>query len=97
MCVSAQASLKNEPSGPNGNGGDVAFKFRLYLDSGEDVGDLVTAAPNWKPGDQFFDSTHTRYEVLDVIDLTDVVDPSEETESFLGALVVSPLELAEPA
>ena len=38
---------------------------------------------------------HTRYE--DVVDLAEVVDASEETESFLGALVVTPLELAEPA
>jgi hypothetical protein len=58
--------------------------------------ELVTAVPNWKPGDQLFDSSHTRYSVLDVVDLTDVVDQTEETESFLGALVVTPIELAEP-
>jgi hypothetical protein len=34
------------------------------------------------------------FKVVDVIDLTDVVDASEETENFLGALVVSPLEIA---
>jgi hypothetical protein len=74
----------------------VAFKFRLYLENGEDVGDLVTAMPNWRRGDRFFDESKTRFEVVDVVDLTDVVDPSEETETFLGALVVTPLELAEP-
>jgi hypothetical protein len=70
----------------------MAFKFRLYLASGEDVGDLVTGMPNWKPGDTFYDGSHTRFEVVDVVDLTDVVDASEETESFLGALVVTPVE-----
>jgi hypothetical protein len=71
----------------------VAFKFRLYLENGEDIGDLVTAMPNWKPGDKLYDGSRIRYEVLDVVDLTDVVDPSEESETFLGALVVTPLEL----
>ena len=52
----------------------------------------MTAAPNWKPGDRFYDSTHTRYAVVDVVDLTDMVDASEETESFLGALVVTRLD-----
>ena len=70
----------------------MAFKFRLYLEDGQDVGDLVTSAPNWKPGDQLYDSAHTRYAVVDVVDLTDMVDASEETESFLGALVVTPVE-----
>jgi hypothetical protein len=70
----------------------MAFKFRLYLQDGSEAGDYVTAVPNWKPGDQLYDNSHTRFRVVDVVDLTDVVDPSEETESFLGALVVSPVE-----
>jgi hypothetical protein len=69
----------------------MAFKFRLYLEDGAEAGDYITAVPNWQPGDQLYDNTHTRFEVLDVVDLTDIVDPSEETESFLGALVVTPI------
>jgi hypothetical protein len=69
----------------------MAFKFRLYLESGDDAGDYVTATPNWRPGDRLYEEGRAAFEVLDVIDLTDVVDPSEETEHFLGALVVAPV------
>jgi hypothetical protein len=69
----------------------MAFKFRLYSQSGEELGDYVTAVPNWARGDRLYEDGRSRFEVVDVIDLTDVVDPSEETEHFLGALVVAPI------
>jgi hypothetical protein len=72
----------------------MAFRFRLYLEDGNDVGDFVTAVPNWKPGDELYDDSHTRYAVVDVVDLTDVVDASEESEHLLGALVVTPARAA---
>ena len=75
----------------------MAFKFRLYLANGDEIGDYVTGVSNWRPGDPGYVEGETRFEVVDVVDLTDVVDASEETESFIGALVVAPVELQEPA
>jgi hypothetical protein len=71
----------------------MAFTFRLYLEDGTDAGDFVTAVPNWKPGDELYDDSHTRYAVVDVVDLTDIVDAGEESEHFLGALVVTPVRV----
>lgn len=74
----------------------MAFRFRVYLPNGEKIGDHVTPQSTWRPGDHLFDDQLTRFEIVDVVDLTDMVDPNDGTEPVVGALVVKPLELAEP-
>lgn len=67
------------------------FKFRLYFENGEDIGEFATSVPNWKPEDEFFNGDHHRFRVVNF------VEPFEfESEEFAGILVVTPLELAEP-
>ena len=56
----------------------MAFKFRLYLASGEDVGTFATAAPDWKVGDDFRDG-YARYRITDI-----VVDEDLHGDEFHG-------------
>ena len=65
------------------------FNFRLYLDSGEDIGTFSTAVPDWKIGDEFYNRDHNQFRILDIV--TDLGD-----EEFSAAFIVTPLELSEP-
>ena len=65
------------------------FKFRLYLENGEDIGSFATAVPDWSVGDEFFNSDHNEFRILDIA--TDLGDGG-----FTGAFMVTPVELAEP-
>ena len=43
------------------------FNFRLYLDSGEDIGTFSTAVPDWKIGDEFYNRDHNQFRILDIV------------------------------
>jgi len=67
----------------------VAFHFRLFLPDGEDVGDFVTAAPDWSAGDEFFTGGRLRYRVRAVIPADDL----DETDGniYQGVFEVEPV------
>ena len=65
------------------------FNFRLYLENGEDIGTFSTAVPDGSVGDEFFNSDHNEFRILDIA--SDLGG-----EEFAGAFIVTPVELAEP-
>jgi hypothetical protein len=65
------------------------FTYRLYLDSGDDIGNFTTAVPDWSIGDEFFNSDHNVFRIPHIV-------PDLGDGEFAGAFVVVPLELAEP-
>ena len=67
------------------------FRFRLYLQNGEDVGTFTTAVPDWKLGDVFLTGDGHRFRITNI-----VWNDGWETDDFHGAFVVTPVELAEP-
>ena len=69
------------------------FKFRLYLENGEDVGIFTTAAPNWRVGEEFVGPENVRFRILDYVDPEDLGDDSP----FTGVWTVTPVELPEPS
>ena len=64
------------------------FKFRLYLEDGNDIGSFETAVPDWSVGMEFFDRDHTEFRILNIV--TDL-----EGDEFNGAFVVTPTALCE--
>jgi hypothetical protein len=69
----------------------MAFRFRLYLESGDDVGEFATAVPDWHVGQEFLDKTHTRYRIENIM-----WDEDLPGDDYHGLFVVTPIELAEP-
>jgi hypothetical protein len=68
------------------------FKFRLYLENGEDVGKFETAVPDWRIGDDFRNGDGNRFEIVNIVPLD-----GDDAGGFYGLWTVTPLELAEPA
>jgi hypothetical protein len=66
----------------------LPFKFRLYLEDGEDVGVLTTAVPGpWDLGEEFEDGQRRRWRIVDAID----EESLEQVEGdFAGVWIVEP-------
>ncbi len=69
----------------------MAFRYRLYLEDGEEIGTFETLAPTWRIGDELYNDDHNRFRVTATIPADDF-----GSEDFNGLLVVAPLALAEP-
>ena len=69
----------------------MAFRYRLYLEDGEDIGTFETMAPAWRIGDELYDDDHNRFRVTATIPADDF-----GSQDFHGLLAVTPLELAAP-
>lgn len=69
----------------------AGFRFRLYLENGEDIGHFTTGVLVWKVGDEFYNGDHTRFRITNM--LAEDVLPGDE---YSGVFVVTPVELAEP-
>lgn len=69
----------------------MAFRYRLYLENGEDIGRFETMAPTWRIGDELYDDDHNRFRVTASIPADDF-----GSDDYNGLLVVTPLELADP-
>ncbi|HZV27153.1 MAG TPA: hypothetical protein VFG00_12785 [Acidothermaceae bacterium] len=67
------------------------FRYRLYLENGEDVGTFHTAAPDWSVGDEFRTGDGNRFAILNL-----VTDDDFSSDDFAGMFVVTPIELAIP-
>lgn len=67
----------------------MSYTFRLYLPGGDHVGTFRTATLGWNVGDEFTAGDGSRYSIVDKV-------PFEDDLKFVGALVVTPRELAEP-
>ena len=79
------------PAGPSHGRFIVSgFNFRLYLENGEDIGTFATAVPDWSVGDEFFDSAHNEFRILNI-----VTDEALGDGDFSGAFVVTPTALSE--
>ncbi len=66
----------------------AGFRFRLYLENGNEIGAFVSAVRDWHVGDEFLDQDRARFRILEMVD----GDDSE----FTGTWTVAPLELPEP-
>ena len=76
-------------------------RWRLYTSDGEDIGIFSTARSKRSIGDKLTDENGTRFRVLDVSGFENQLDDPGlgefmPTSEFAGALVVTPLEPAEP-
>ncbi len=69
----------------------MAFRYRLYLEDGEDIGRFETMAPAWRIGDELYDDANNRFRVTAAIPADDFC-----SDDYNGLLIVTPLALAEP-
>jgi len=69
-------------------GRPMAYKFRLNLENGLDIGDLTLA---WGIGDEFWNRDHHQFRVTDLVAGEDL-----DRDQYCGAGVVAPLALADP-
>jgi hypothetical protein len=69
----------------------MAFRYRLYLESGDDVGTFTTAVPDWRVGDELLTGDRNRFRILNI-----VTDENVPGDDFHGLFVVTPLKPAEP-
>ena len=68
----------------------MPYRFRLLLpDGGEpELDEFVTAASDWRPGDELMTTDQRGWRVVDVVP----TEPGEGRAVFDGFLVVEPLE-----
>jgi hypothetical protein len=45
----------------------VGFRFRLYTTEMDELGEFVTAVPNWSKGDTFLTGEGVRYRILRIV------------------------------
>ena len=67
----------------------MAFKYRLYLPNGEDIGTFTTAVPDWDVGMDFRAGDGNTYRIVNLVPELDV-----EGSDYHGLFVVTPIELA---
>ena len=58
----------------------MAFRYRLYLENGEDIGEFATAAPDWHVGDEFRAAGNRRLRMTAVV-------PTERIAEFIDGPV----------
>lgn len=68
----------------------MAYKYRLYLENGEDIGDFETGTLAWGVGDDLWNCDHHRFCVMNVVEGADL-----GSDDYCGVLVVAPIEHAE--
>lgn len=62
----------------------TAFRFKLYSDEGDELGEFVTAAPRWGLGESFITGDGRRFIILDMLDVP-------EDSEYCGLWEVKPL------
>jgi hypothetical protein len=67
----------------------AGFTYRLYLESGDDIGTFTTAVPDWNVGMEFISGDHVTFRILNIV-------PELDEGEFAGMFVVTPVQLAEP-
>jgi hypothetical protein len=50
----------------------MSFRFRMYLEDGEDIGDYTASVPNWLPGDTVYVEGWPKYRIRSVIPMNDL-------------------------
>ena len=68
----------------------AGFRFRLYVESGDDLGTFTPAVPDWHIGQELFDRTRTRYRIENIVWNEDL--PGDD----FHAVRRDALKLAEP-
>lgn len=43
------------------------FRFRLFSSAGDELSELLTAAPDWHVGDAFFTAERRRYRITAIV------------------------------
>jgi hypothetical protein len=51
----------------------MAFTYRLFLESGDDVGTFATAAPDWCVGDEFRTGDGNRFRIDNIVSDEEIV------------------------
>jgi hypothetical protein len=69
----------------------MAFTYRLFLPTGDDVGQFATAAPDWRIGDEFRTGDGNRFRIDNIVSDEEIVG-----DDYAGWFTVVPVELAEP-
>jgi hypothetical protein len=49
------------------------FRFRLYSDDQDELGEFVTAVPNWSQGDEFMTGDGRRFRIVGIVPVDDDV------------------------
>lgn len=65
----------------------AGFRYRLYLENGEGIGKFTTAAPVGSIGDAFYDGSHTRFRITNIVNGFDL-----GSGEYAGMFVVTPVE-----
>ena len=69
----------------------MAITYRLFLPTGDDVGQFATAAPDWNVGDEFRTGDGNRFRIDNIVSDEWIIG-----NDYTGRFTVVPLELAEP-
>ena len=67
----------------------VAFRYRLYLENGEDIGEFATAVSAWAIGDEFISGDRNKFRIVNI-----VACESLGATALHGLFVVTPVDLA---
>jgi hypothetical protein len=58
---------------------ESGYRFRLFSSDGDALGEFLTAAPDWHPGDEFFTAQRRRFRILAIVD---VDEPNSRYKGF---------------
>jgi hypothetical protein len=62
------------------------FRFRLFSSDGDELGEFLTAAPNWRPGEEFLTGDGRTFRIVAIVPVL------EEESPFHGIFEVEPAE-----
>jgi hypothetical protein len=65
----------------------MAFRYRLYSADGDDLGEFMTAVPNWQPGERFFTGDGRRFEITRIVDID---EPGSPFKGFFEVTLLDP-------